>query len=188
MTPLFASSLQPVLAPHQPAHVLLIQSLSLSRFVHAQPLSHPLFHFHTCPAPAQVARQTRPDGGRRQRLCCGPFGIHLSLCSQDRGLCRDIAVLEAFNILYTTRHRERERGSEEEIQRWRTIVKADRRVREKWCMILGTSSKGSRQRDREMVDFFLASNTLKQTVFSCRYLSHLPVQLLRIVDFVGVRK
>lgn len=100
-------------------------------FVHAQPLSHPLFHFHTCPAPAQVVRQTRPDGGRRQRLCCGPFGIHLSLCSQDRGLCRDIAVLEAFNILYTTRHRERERGSEEEIQRWRTIVKADRRVREK---------------------------------------------------------
>lgn len=97
-------------------------------------------------------------------------------------------MLEAFNILYTTRHRESERGSEEEIQRWRTIVKADRRVREKWCMILGTSSKGGRQRDREMVDLFLASNTLKQTAFSCRYLSHLPVQLLRIVDFVGVRK
>lgn len=55
-------------------------------------------------------------------------------------------------------------------------------------MILGTSSKGGRQRDREMVDLFLASNTLKQTAFSCRYLSHLPVQLLRIVDFVGARK
>lgn len=53
-----------------------------------------------------------PGSGKRQRLCRGPFSIQLSPHSQDSGLCRDITVLEAFNILQKTQHwvREQARG------------------------------------------------------------------------------
>ena len=86
-------------AHHPPSHMPpSTHSHSFTRCLPNPPFPHPLFYFHPW-AWAQVACRTGRGTGERTRRRRGPFSIQLSLQSQDSGLCRDISVFKAFNIL-----------------------------------------------------------------------------------------